>query len=182
MTTLHIRGMVCYRCEVVIRELMQHHGLEVTDVRLGQVTVKEVLDVETLNKVTQEMKKLRLEVIHSPDEILVKDIKLAVQQMVENGTEGMNNSQYLVEQIGRSYASLSKSFVQEEGISIQQYIKGKRMDKVKELISYGELTLSEIADRLGYSSVQYLSQQFKKQVGTTPSIFKTELPKLDRES
>lgn len=179
MTTLHIKGMVCYRCEVIIRDLMERHGLEVTEVRLGQVTVNETIERDKLDSIELEMKDLRLEIICGTEEIVVKDIRLAVLKMVADGTDGRNNSDYLAMELGRSYASLSKIFAAHEGMSIQKYISRRRIEKVKELLSYGELTLSEIAHQLGYSSVQYLSQQFKQETGVNPTTFKNNLPKLD---
>ena len=94
-TTLHIRGMVCYRCEVVVRELMQRLGHKVTDVRLGQVTVQGELSTSALNKIQDALRPLKLELIAEADAILAEQIRHTVQRMIVEGTDGLTNSLFL---------------------------------------------------------------------------------------
>ncbi len=175
-TTLLVKNMVCSRCIKVVREELEKLGLEVQSVVLGEVTIKKQLKQLPLDKIKNVLEENGFELIEDKRARLIEQIKLTILQLIRNDKEkhplDENYSEYIVEKVGYDYHYLSSLFSSIELITIEQFIIHQKIEYAKELLKYGELTLSEIAYKLGYSSVQHLSNQFKKVTGLTASQFK----------
>lgn len=165
--------MVCPRCIQAVSQVFASMGITPLDVRLGEVVVGQPLTDQQHADLQRELDALGFVLLDDQQQQLVEKIKSIiiehVHQLEDNHFVFTN---VLQKALNKEYSQLSKLFSEKEGITIEQYVILQRMEKVKELLSYNELTLSEIAYRLGYSSVAYLSTQFKKTTGLTPSQFK----------
>ncbi len=175
-TKILIKNMVCNRCIKVVKEEFEKLGLDVRSIILGEVIVNGVLDGVTVNKIRKVLEENGFELIEDKRAGIIEKIKLVILDLVRNDDEtiqsGIKDSDYIVDKLGMDYHYLSTLFSSVENITIEQYIILQRIERAKELLKYGELTLSEIAYKLGYSSVQHLSNQFKKVTGLTASQFK----------
>ncbi len=175
-TTLIIRNMVCNRCIKVVSDELRQLSLDVRSISLGEAVVTGSLDAVMLKSVTKALERNGFELIEDKRARTIEQIKLAVLNLVRS--EALENrfggkySDYIARELGQEYQGLSAIFSSMESITIEQYIILQKIERVKELLKYGELTLSEISYKLGYSSVQHLSSQFKKVTGLTPSQFK----------
>ncbi len=173
--TIHIKNMVCNRCIKVVREELEKLGYKIEEIALGEATIssENKIDFELINKILTEN---GFELIDSRQSRLIEKIKVTIiktiGEMAEGNLKDIQFSELLQESLNLSYQYLSGLFSSSEGITIEKYIILQKVEKVKELIVYDELSLSEISFRLGYSSVQHLSSQFKKVTGLTPSHFK----------
>ncbi len=182
--TLHIKNMVCLRCVSVIKNEVRKAGLKIWLVELGRVQITapdSPLKFEALNKA---LKHHGFEILFSKEEQLVEDIKLTLidyLKLIENGEQRLKTSIYLAERLNFNYDYLSKLFSNYENTTIEKYFILLKIERVKELLSYGEFTLGEIAYRLNYSSSQHLSNQFKQITGITVSEFKQK-PYVHRHS
>jgi AraC family transcriptional regulator len=176
MTTLYIKNMVCNRCIMVVDQELQRLGLHPKKVTLGEVVVEEdALSPEQLDKLDVSLSKFGFERIDDRKARLIEAIKSKVIQMIHHSDKvdvRFNWSTVLSEELHYEYNYLSNLFSGVEGITLEQYIIRQKIEKVKELLFYDELNLSQIANRLGYSSVAHLSAQFKKVTGLTPSEMK----------
>jgi AraC family transcriptional regulator len=176
MTTLFIKNMVCNRCIAAVKLELERQGLHPEKVSLGEVVLKEDQITEAQRtKLDGALFGLGFERIDDRKARLIESIKNKVIQMVHqsdklNGKVSWSN--VLSEELHYEYTHLSSLFSSVESITLEQYIIRQKIERVKELLFYDELTLSEIADRLGYSSVAHLSSQFKKVTGLTPSELK----------
>ncbi len=175
-SVLLIKNMVCNRCIKVVKEELERLGLDVRSIVLGEVVVngnKKDLPYDEIKKVLEEN---GFELIEDRKAKKIEQIKLIILDLVRRDDEknplNENYSDYIVEKTGMDYHYLSNLFSSVENITIEQYIILQKIERAKELLKYGELTLSEIAFKLGYSSVQHLSNQFKKITGLTASQFK----------
>lgn len=175
-TTLYVRNMVCPRCIRVVREELTRLGLDLLDVRLGEVLVagpKERIPIDSVKRVLGEN---GFELIENKNAKTIERIKHAVLELVRldaNGKQGrVRNSAFIAQRLDGDYHALSSLFSAVENITLERYIILQRIERVKELLKYGELTLSEIAYLLGYSSAQHLSAQFRQVTGMTPTTFK----------
>lgn len=171
---LHIRNMVCPRCVMVVRETLQDMGLDVVEVELGKATVL-ADDSISFDKINQKLKEYGFELIQSKNRQLVEQIKTLLIDYVQNLEESQEVpklSEYLSEELNQNYSSLSSAFSESEDITIEKYLIHLKIERVKELLSYGELTLSEIAWELNYSSVAHLSNQFKQITGMSVTDYK----------
>jgi len=171
---IHIKNMVCHRCKLAVDAELMQSGYHPQQTELGEVTIKEELNNEQLKAVNNRLKHLGFELIDDRKSRLVEKIKNVIIQLVHhtNDTLSVNLSAYLANQLHYEYNYLSNLFSEAEGTTIEKYYISQKIEKVKELLIYDELTLSQIAYRMGYSSVAYLSSQFKKETGLTPSHFK----------
>jgi YesN/AraC family two-component response regulator len=171
---LFIKNMVCNRCIMVVQSELEHAGYPPLKVQLGEAELKEELSADQREKLGSRMKVLGFEIIDDSRGKLIEKIKQTIIQLVHHSRENlrMNYSDYIASQLNRDYGYLSGLFSEVEGITIEKYIIQQKIEKVKELLVYNELTLSEIAYQMGYSSVAHLSGQFKKITGLTPSHFK----------
>lgn len=176
MATLYIKNMVCNRCIMVVKQELERQGLHPQKVSLGEVTIKEdKLSESQQTKLDSALINLGFERIDDRKARLMETIKNKIIQMIHHTDKvdlKFNWSSVLSEELHYEYNYLSNLFSSVEGITLEQYIIRQKIEKVKELLFYDELNLSQIADRLGYSSVAHLSAQFKKVTGFTPSELK----------
>lgn len=176
-TLLHIKNMVCNRCIKVVKEELEKLGLELGSIELGEVEVKTSISKEMEEKIKQSLEENGFELLDDKKAMLIEQIKKEVISLIHHSQQvelNINISHYLEKKIGKDYNYLSSLFSSKEGITIEKYIILQRIEKAKEYLIYNELTLSEIAWKLGYSSVQHLSSQFHKVTGLTPSAFKKQ--------
>ncbi len=174
-TTLYIKNMVCDRCKLVVGQEMEKLGLKPGKIALGEVTIEEDLSSETLKKLDEALVSVGFERIDDRKARLIENIKKTVIELIHRDdpqTRKANWSDILADRLNYEYNYLSSLFSSVEGITLEQYIIRQKIERVKELLFYDELTLSEIAHKLGYSSVAHLSGQFKKVTGLTPSELK----------
>ena len=174
MTTLFIKNMVCNRCIMAVKSELDKLGIEPIDVQLGEVTLEKELTTQEKEKFSKALVSLGHELIEDKKSRLIEQIKNTIIDLVhhqDNETK-TNLSDVLSEKLHHDYNYLSNLFSEVEGTTIEKYFIAQKIEKVKELLVYDELSLSEIAFRLNYSSVAYLSNQFKKVTGLTPSHFK----------
>lgn len=173
---LYIKNMVCNRCIMVVKQVLEKEGLHPVNISLGEVTLKEdSIDEDTLKKIDSALVELGFLRIDTRKGRLIEAIKNKVIQSIhhqENIDLKFNWSSVLADELHYEYNYLSNLFSSVEGITLEQYIIRQKIERVKEFLFYDELSLSEIADRLGYSSVAHLSAQFKKITGFTPSELK----------
>ena len=172
---LYIKNMVCDRCIMAVRQQLDHMGLLYKNVQLGQVELATEPNDEQLQALRQGLEQLGFELLDNKKSKIVEQIKNTIVQLV-HGREGeemnLKMSALLEEKLQLDYHYLSTLFSSVEGITIEKYAILQRIERVKELLMYDEKNLSEIAWEMGYSSVQHLSQQFKKVTGLTPTQFK----------
>jgi AraC-like DNA-binding protein len=174
-TTLYIKNMVCDRCIRVVREELTKLKLDVRSVALGEVVLTGRTSELPMEKVRSVLLNAGFELIEDRKAKVIERIKLAILELVRGGEDEekrLKYSEYLSKKLGLDYHYLSMLFSSVEVVTIEQYIILQKIERVKELLKYGELTLTEIAYTLGYSSVQHLSNQFKHVTGLTPSEFK----------
>lgn len=167
--------MVCPRCVTAVENVLNAHQLPVTEVLLGTASVAvDSLTEPTYALLKQDLQALGFELIEDKRKVMVATVKAAVINLVhhQNITLNTNLSAYLSQQLDKDYAILAAAFSAEEQSTIERFYIQQKIERAKELISYGELTLSEIAFKLAYSSVAHLSAQFKKEVGLTPTAFR----------
>ncbi|MBC7891837.1 MAG: helix-turn-helix transcriptional regulator [Sphingobacteriaceae bacterium] len=175
MTTLHIKNMVCDRCKLVVGQLLGGLDLPPTDVRLGEADVSREPTPEERSTLRTALKAVGFELLDDRRQQVLEAVKTAIIQLVRDESETLHRvtpSVYLSEKLGRDYKYLSTLFSETEGLTIEEFTIRQRLERVKELLEDGELSLTEIADRLHYSSVQYLSNQFKKGTGLTPGQYR----------
>ncbi len=175
-TTIYIKNMVCNRCIKVVKEEFEKLGLTIMDIQLGEVKVKGSLNQFQIEKIKTVLEENGFELIEDRKAKIIEEIKLIILGLVRSDDIELsleeNYSDLIVEKVGMDYHYLSNLFSSVENITIEHYIILQKIERAKELLRYGELTLSEIAYKLGYSSVQHLSNQFKKVTGMTASQFK----------
>lgn len=167
--------MVCDRCKLVVRQELEKLHLNPEKVALGEVAVSGEIQTEILDQLDKNLLSLGFERIDDRKARLIENIKKVVIELIHYGDPGnrkFNWSDILSDRLHYDYNYLSNLFSSVEGITLEQYIIRQKIEKVKELLLYDELTLSEIAHKLGYSSVAHLSGQFKKITGLTPSDMK----------
>ena len=172
---LYIKYMVSLRCKMVVKSALDKLGLHYGVVDLGEVEIQENLTDDQRNRLKYSLLKSGLELMDDKKAILVERIKNVIIEMVhyEDELPKTNFSDYLSEKLNYNYTYLANLFSETKGITIEHFMILHKIEKVKELILYDELNLSEIAWKLHYSSVAHLSHQFKKITGLTPSYFKS---------
>ena len=172
---LHIKNMVCDRCIRVVKEELEKLGYKTENVILGEAQISSDKQIDT-DKIKNTLEENGFELIDDKQAKLIEEIKIALIDLIHNKSanelEKMSLSKFLSEKFHHSYQHISSLFSSKEGITIEKYFIDQKIEKAKELLVYNELTLSEISYQLGYSSVQHLSNQFKKVTGFTPSEFK----------
>lgn len=177
--------MVCDRCKMAVEKVLLDQDLQTVKVQLGEVELRqESMDEKAYQQLKQALQQLGFELLEDKKKALVNQIKASIVQLVHHNQEPLktNLSAFLSSQLDTDYASLSQLFSTEEGNTIEHYYIQQKIERAKELLSYGELTLSEIAFQLNYSSVAHLSAQFKKETGLTPTQFKGELKRASLDS
>lgn len=171
---LQIKYMVSICCKKIVKTELDKLGLHHSIVDLGEVELKEQLTAEQRTQLKIVLLKAGFELMDDQKAILIEKIKSVIIDMVHYAKEQpkINASDYLVQKLGYDYTYLANLFSEITGITIENYIIAHKIERVKELLLYNELTLTQIAEQLNYSSVAYLSAQFKKVTGLTPTYFK----------
>ena len=174
MDTLFIKNMVCNRCIMVVQNELDKLGLDVKNIKLGEVVLGKELSAEQRMKLQEAFSPLGFEVIDDKKSRIIEKIKNTIIELVhhQENEAKTNLSDVLSSKLNHDYNYLSNLFSEVEGTTVEKYFIAQKIEKVKELLVYDELSLSEIAFRMNYSSVAYLSNQFKKVTGLTPSHFK----------
>lgn len=173
-TTLYIKNMVCDRCIMVVKQILTNCGLSVEQVVLGQATLAEKPNEQQLQQVGKELSKVGFELLDDKNRQIVERIKNEIVRLVYDDDTHLKTklSNHLASLLNYDYSALSKLFSEQTGITIEKFHIMQKIERVKELLSYGELTLNEIAVKMDYSSIAYLSAQFKSITGQTPSQYK----------
>ncbi|PKP26041.1 MAG: AraC family transcriptional regulator [Bacteroidetes bacterium HGW-Bacteroidetes-2] len=166
--------MVSNRCKTVVKEALKKLGLHFIVVDLGEVEIMETISEEQREQIKLALYKSGLELMDDKRAMLIEKIKNVIIEMIHHSEEAIqiNFSVYLSEKLQHDYTYLSNLFSEVQGINIKQFIIFHKIERIKELIIYDELNITEIAWKLNYSSVAHLSNQFKKVTGLTPSHFK----------
>ena len=166
--------MVCIRCKMVVKSEMEKLGLHYTTVELGEAEIRGDISTEQMDRLNVALKKTGLELMDDNKTILVEKMKTIIIELIHYSDEQIkiNLSDYLSEKLNHNYTYLSNLFSEVKGTTIEQFYLAHKIERVKELLVYDELNLTEIAWKLHYSSVSHLSNQFKKMTGLTPSHFK----------
>jgi len=171
---LLIKNMVSLRCKMIVRSELEKMHVPFTIVELGEVEIAEELSSLQKEELKTALLKFGLELMEDKKSILIEKIKNIVVEMVHYSDlpPVLNFSNYLSEKLDYDYNYLSNLFSEVKGTTIEHYIISHKIEKAKELLIYNELTLTEIAEKLHYSNVAHLSNQFKKVTGLTPTFFK----------
>lgn len=171
---IFIKHMVSQRCRMKVKEELNKLGIDFLSIDLGIVELENNPPPELYERLKQNLINSGLELIEDKKSILVERIKNVITKMIHESEElpKVNYSDYISEQLNYDYTYLSNIFTEVKGITIQQYIINNKIERVKELLLYDELNLTEISYMLQYSSVAHLSNQFRKTTGLSPSFFK----------
>lgn len=171
---LYIKYMVSLRCKMLVKEELTKLGLHYVMVELGMVEILEDMTVEQHDQLKASLLRSGLELLDNNKSILIERIKNVITEMIHytDDLPEINYSQYISEKLHYDYTYLSNIFSEVKGITIQHFIILNKIERVKELLLYGELNLTEISYKLKYSSVAHLSNQFKKVTGLSPSYYR----------
>ncbi|WP_228458696.1 helix-turn-helix domain-containing protein [Chryseobacterium aureum] len=171
---LYIKYMVSLRCKMVVHQELERLGIKNAVVDLGTVELLDDISVELRQILKENLLKTGLEVLDDKKSILIEKIKNVVIEMIHYSDElpKENFSDYISEKLGYDYTYLANTFSEVKGMTLQHFIIINKVEKVKELLLYDELNLTEISYKLNYSSVAHLSNQFKKITGLSPSFYK----------
>ncbi len=175
MSSLHIKNMVCARCIRAVTDILVEKGVHYNNIELGKVDLTEELSSDQLESLREALSNIGFELLDDNKSKIVEQIKNVIVNLVHSQNDDDANykiSNLIQDKVGMDYHYLSSLFSAVAGITIEKYVIQQKVERVKELITYDEKNISEIAYELGYSSVQHLSQQFKKVTGLTPSQFK----------
>lgn len=179
MTELYIKNMVCDRCRMAVEQTLRHAGLHPESVELGVARVAEgaeVLTKEMYDHILRpRLEALGFELIDDRRQLLIEQIRTGIIEFVHYRNDPNTQttlSAYLQDKLHQDYSTLSKLFSEVTATTIERYFIQQRIERAKELLTYNELSVKEIAILLGYSSTAYLSSQFKTVTGMTPSQFK----------
>jgi len=175
--TIYIKNMVCPRCIKVVREELEGLGYNVQKIELGEASISAINTKINIDGIKEALERNGFELLDNRQGKLIEKMKtIIIEKIRSNKNESFDNVNFtnlLSNSLNLSYQHLSTLFSSLEGITLEKYIINQKIELVKEFLIYDELTLSEISFRLGYSSVQHLSSQFKKVTGFTPSKFKS---------
>ena len=173
--------MVSLRCKIVVKQELQKIGLHCVKIDLGTIEILEKISPTQKQDLEKNLMKYGLQLLDDKRNILIEKIKVVIIEMVHYSDDLplVNYSDYISKKLGYDYTYLANIFSEVKGTTIQQFIINHKIERVKELLLYEDLSLTEISYRLHYSSVAHLSSQFKKITGLTPSYFKNmKLKKL----
>ena len=173
-TQLRIKNMVCDRCKMAVEQVLKDVGLMPERIDLGEVWVSDVPTEAQLAQLKTRLEALGFELLDDQRQQMIERMKTAIIALVHHhqGNKTLNLSVYLSQLLHRDYSALSKLFSEVTGVTIERYFIMQRIERVKELIRYDELTLTEIAYQMNYSSVGHLSSQFRSVTGMTPTQFR----------
>lgn len=166
--------MVSARCKMLVRDALKALGLHFVMVELGEIDIMENITTAQREQLKVNLKEAGLELMEDKRAILLEKIKLTIIDVVHHREEDtrINFSHYLSEKLNYDYTHLANIFSEASGTTIEQYMIAQKVERIKELITYDELNITEIAWKMNYSSVAHLSNQFKKVTGLSPSHFK----------
>lgn len=166
--------MVCNRCKMVVRSELEKLGLNAVSVELGEVEIEGELSKEQKSILSSRLEAIGFAMLDDKKSQIVEKVKTLIVELIHsrNNNLRINLSDYLADHLMQDYGSLSSLFSETESTTIEKYFINQKIERVKELLAYDELTLSEIAHQLHYSSVAHLSNQFKKVTGISPTNFK----------
>lgn len=166
--------MVCGRCKTAVQGILNDLHVSYTSIELGEVQLNKILPPPQKEALAIRLKALGFELLESEKYALVSTLKSLIVQQLHHSSEPLkiNFSAYLAKETNHEYTYLSRLFSTTEGITIERFIAKQKVERIKEQLFYKEKTLSQIAFEMGYSSVAYLSSQFKKETGMTPTEFK----------
>ncbi|MDB5274582.1 MAG: transcriptional regulator, AraC family [Chitinophagaceae bacterium] len=184
-TTLHIKNMVCPRCIKVVSDELHTLGFDINRIELGKVELKAVPTSNDILKIKTSLENNGFELLDDKKSRVIEQVKILIIESIRDGKfseMNINLSKYLSDQVHMEYTHLSTLFSSVEGKSIERFVILQKVERIKELITYRELSMKEIAYYLGYSSLQALSGQFKKETGLTPTAFKAISGGSDRKS
>ena len=173
-TQLRIKNMVCDRCKMAVEQVLKDVGLTPERIDLGEVWVSDMPTEAQLAQLKTRLEALGFELLDDQRQQMIERMKTAIIALVHHhqGNKTLNLSVYLSQLLHRDYSALSKLFSEVTGLTIERYFIMQRIERVKELIRYDELTLTEIAYQMNYSSVAHLSSQFRSVTGMTPTQFR----------
>lgn len=165
--------MVCDRCIKVVKDELEAIGLQIESISLGEVSIEKESEPD-FHQIAETLSKAGFELMEDKSKVLIEKIKTLVIEIIHHKKikPDLNFSEIISKSIGKDYSSLSNLFSSKENITIEKYIILQRIERAKELLKYNELSTSEIAFDLGYSSVSHLSSQFKQVTGMSPAQFK----------
>lgn len=171
---IYVKNMACESCKLVVKEALEELDISPVKVELGEIETKEALSAEEKKQLNRKIKKAGLELLEKRQGVLIEKIRKAAINYVYHSDEKptMKFSALLSKELSLNYTYLANFFSEVEASTIEQFIIALKIERIKELIIFGEDTFSEIAHKLHYSSVAHLSTQFKKATGLTPSHFK----------
>jgi len=171
---IYVKNMACESCKLFVKETLEELDIPCVKVELGEIETKEDISDDKKKELNSKFKKAGLELLEKKQGLLIEKIRKVMVDYVYKSEDKPNIkfSVLLSEQLNSSYSYLANFFSEVEATTIEQYIIALKIERIKELIIFGEDTLSEIAHKLHYSSVAHLSSQFKKATGLTPSHFK----------
>jgi len=171
---IFIKNMVCNRCVAAVENIFKDLKINLHDIQLGEVETEHSLSENDILILEQKLKETGFERIRDSSHQIIEKIKnLIILKIAElDVSENFVLSEFISNQLHKDYSALSKVFSQNENYTLEQYFILQKIEKVKELLLYNEFTLTEIAGKLGYKSVQHLSTQFKTNTGFTPTEFK----------
>ena len=171
---LYIKNMVCNRCIMVVKQELENLKLKPLKVSMGEAELSKQPSVKQMQQLNSRLLQLGFEILDDKKQKQIEKIKSLLIRKVQSGDveEHFSISEYLSTALHKEYSYISRLFSEVEGITVEQFFILQKIEKVKEWLVYGELNLSEISFRLGYSSVAHISAQFKKITGLTPSHFK----------
>jgi AraC family transcriptional regulator len=167
--------MVCPRCITAVQIIFQDLGLNFSSIKLGEVILNQPITKGEQTALSKRLIKSGFEFLEDKNSTIISKIKSLVISQIHYPKESLkiNYSSFLSTELNQEYSVLSKLFSSVEGITIEKFIVSQRIEKVRELLVYNQLSLKEIAYQLNYSSVAHLSNQFKKETGMTPTLFKS---------
>lgn len=171
---LYIKYMVSLRCKMMVKEELQKLGLHYVIVELGVVEILEDITQQQREQLKENLSRSGLELLDDKKAILIEKIKNVITEMIHYSEEvpKVNYSEYISKKLDLNYTYLANIFSEVKGMTIQQFIIIQKVERIKELLLYDELNLTEISYKMHYSSVAHLSNQFKKVTGLSPSFFK----------
>ncbi len=171
---IHIKNMVSNRCRIMVKSELEKLGVHYVMLELGEVEIMESLTSEEQELLNAGLKESGLSLIDDRKSILIERIKNTIIELVYYSEKQLkiNFSDYLSQKLNYDYTYLANLFSENQGTTIEHFLLSHRIERVKELLVYDELNVTEIADKLHYSSVTHLSNQFKKMTGLTPSHYK----------
>lgn len=171
---LYVKNMVCSRCKMMVKSIFENMGLHPVQVDLGEIELLEEDISHVKEDLIEQLHNVGFDLLDDKRSRTIEKVKNLITDLIQNKDDQIEGklSEYLSRELHQDYSALSNLFSEVEGITIEKYYIHQKIEKVKELLVYDELSLSEIAFKLNYSSAAYLSSQFKKVTGLTPSHFK----------